>query len=154
MAGKWESKRAQQKLRRILTGVNSGIRPAMLDATNKLQKDVIMGLPRNTGNLEDLVTTYVSPSGLIGEVGLRGKRAKSAGFYLRFLEFGTKGHKVKVSKHKKVLSNGDDTFGTNADIPALPARPVLQPAWNRNKSGIIARVKKVIDDSILKAQQL
>lgn len=152
MASKWESTRARTKLRRILTGVDSGIRPAMQDSANKLQKDVISYIPRNTGNLEDLVTSYVSPSGLIAEVGLRGKKAKARGFYLRFLEFGTKGHKIKVGAKKKVLSDGENTFGTEANIPPLPARPVLGPAWDANKPAIIARVNKVINDAIKKAQ--
>lgn len=154
MASKWESTRARTKLRRILTGVDSGLNPAMKDSINKLHKEILMNLPRRTGALEDLITSYVSPSGLIGEVGLRGRRAKAAGFYLRFLEFGTKGHKVSVGARKKVLSDGDDTYGTNADIPAMAPMPVLSPAWYREKPAIINRISKVIDDAVKKAQQL
>lgn len=152
MASKWTSTRARIKLRRILQSVDSGVKPAMQDSANKLHREVIMNVPRNTGNLEDLITSHVAKNGLSAEVGLRGKKAKSRGFYLRFLEFGTKGHKVATIGRKKVLSSGDNTFGTNADIPALPARPVLQPAWDREKPYIIQRVTKAINDTVKKAQ--
>jgi HK97 gp10 family phage protein len=142
-------------MRRILTQTDSDIKPAMQDAVNKLHKEVIMGVPRDTGNLEDLITAHVAANGLRGEVGLRTKKAKREGFYARFIEFGTKGHKVSVEGgSKKVLSNGDNTFGRSADIPAMPARPFLQPAWDREKDGIINRVNKVIEGAIKKAQSL
>lgn len=137
-------------MRRILTEVDSGIRPAMQDAVNKLHKEVIAYAPRDSGNLEDSITSYVSKNGLIGEVGLRGKKAKEAAFYLRFLEFGTKGH--KVSTKKGVLSDGENTFGTSADIPAMAPRPVLSPAWEREKPAIINRIAKVVKDAIRLAQ--
>ena len=154
MATSWESTRARIKMRRILTGVDSGIRPAMQDAVNKLHKEIIANTPRDTGNLEDLITAYVNSTGTVGEVGLRGKKAKAAGFYLRFLEFGTKGHDVKVGSGKKVLSDGDDTFGTNADIPAMAPRPILSSAWHREKPVIINKISKVVNDAITMAQQL
>lgn len=154
MAGKWESTRARIKMRRILTGVDSGIRPAMQDAVNKLHKEVIANTPRNTGSLEDLITSYVNSTGTVGEVGLRGKRAKAAGFYLRFLEFGTKGHHVKVGSGKKVLSDGDNTFGTNAYIPAMGPRPILSTAWYMEKPVIINKIAKVVNDAITQAQNL
>ena len=148
------STRARIKMRRILTETDAQIKPAMQDSVNILHKEVMMNVPRDTGNLEDQITAHVAANGLRGEVGLRTKRAKQQGFYLRFLEFGTKGHKIAVGSGKKVLSDGDNTFGTNASIPALPARPVLQPAWDSKKSVIINRVSKVITDAITKAQNL
>jgi hypothetical protein len=152
MASKFTSTRARIKLRRILQSVDGEVKPAMQDSVNKLHREVIMNVPRDTGNLEDLITGYVAKNGLRGEVGLRGKKAKSRGFYLRFLEMGTKGHKVSVGSNKKVLSDGENAFGTNADIPAMPARPVLQPAWDREKPFIIQRVTKAINNTIRKAQ--
>lgn len=154
MASKWESTRARIKMRRILTGVESGIRPAMQDAVNKLHKEVIANTPRNTGALEDQITSYVNSTGTVGEVGLRGKRAKAAGFYLRFLEFGTKGHDVKTGSKKKVLSDGDNTFGTKANIPAMAPHPILSTAWYREKPVIINKIAKVVNDAITQAQNL
>jgi len=146
------STRARIKLRRILTEVDAGIRPAMQDSVNKLQKEIMQNVPVNTGNLKSLITSHVAKNGLRGEVGLRGKKAREKGFYARFIEYGTKGHKVDASK--KVLSSGSNTFGTSANIPAQPARPFLQPAWDNEKHGIIARINKVIEGSIKKAQSL
>lgn len=147
------STRARIKMRRILTGVDSGIKPAMQDAVNALHKEIIMRLPRDTGNLEDLITPYVARNGLRGEVGLRGKRAKQKGFYLRFLEFGTKGYTVRA-RPGKVLSDGYSVFGTEVAIPPRPAHPVLQPAWDQQKPKIRGKVGKVINDAVKKAQQL
>lgn len=147
------STRARIKLRRILQSTDSGIRPAMQDSVNILHKEIIMNLPRNSGNLEDLITTYVAKNGMRAEVGLRGKKAKREGFYLRFLEFGTKGGKPRA-RDGSVLSSGSEVFGTQADIPPMPARPVLQPAWDKEKPRIVGKINKVIEDAIASARKL
>jgi len=132
MASSFTSTRARIKLRRILLETDSGIRPAMQDAVNSLHKEVMSRVPRNTGNLEDNVTSYVSKNGLVGEVGLRGKKARSRAFYARFLEFGTKGQ-----------GGGP-----------RPAQPFLEPAWDYEKQKVINRIGKVVSDAIKKAQSL
>lgn len=147
------STRARIKMRRILTETESGIKPAMRDAVNSLHKEIIRRLPRDTGQLEDLITAYVAKNGLRGEVGLRGKKAKQKGFYLRFIEFGTKGHTIKA-RPGSVISDGETVFGTEVTIPPQPAHPVLQPAWDHEKPKVRGAVGKVINDAIKKAQQL
>jgi hypothetical protein len=59
-----------------------------------------------------------------------------------------------VSTSKKVLSDGDNTFGTNADIPRYSATPILSPAWDFTKPVIINKVTKAIDNSIKKAADI
>lgn len=126
------STRARIKMRRLLKETNSGIKPAMQDSVNGLHKEVIMRVPRDTGNLEDSITSHVAKNGMSGQVGLRGKKARSRAFYARFLEFGTKGQ-------------GGST---------RPAQPFLEPAWDYEKPKIINRIEKVISNAIKKAQRL
>lgn len=146
------STRARIKLRRILTETDSNIRGAMQDSANLLQKEIVRNAPVDSGNLRDSITAFVAKNGLRAEVGLRGKKAKRDAFYARFIEFGSKGH--KVSTRKGVLSDGNNTFGKSADIPAMPARPFIQPAWDAKKPDIMNRINKVITDAVRKAQGL
>ena len=126
------STRARIKMRRLLQETDAGIKPAMQDSVNGLLKEVIMRVPRDTGNLEDNITGYVAKNGMRGEVGLRGKKARNRAFYARFLEFGTKGQ------------------GGNP----RPAQPFLEPAWDFEKPKIVNRIEKVINNAIKKAQSL
>lgn len=126
------STRARIKLRRIIEMTDTDIKSAMQDAVNMLQKEVVMRVPRDTGNLEENITAYVSKNGMTGEVGLRGKKARSRAFYARFLEFGTKGQGGKPQ----------------------PAQPFLHPAWHYSKPQIISRVGKAINSAIKKAQNI
>ena len=132
MASSFTSTRARIKMRRLLQETESGIKPAMQDAINSLHKEVIMRVPRDSGNLEDNITSHVSKNGMIGEVGLRGKKARSRAFYARFLEFGTKGQ-----------GGG-----------ARPAQPFLEPAWDYEKPRVVSRIQKVINEAVKKAQNL
>lgn len=127
------STRARIKLRRILTETDARIKPAMQDAANGLMHEVIARVPRDTGNLEDNITSLVSKNGLTAQIGIRGKKARSRAFYARFLEFGTKG----------------EDGGTR-----MAAQPFLQPAWDYEKPKIINRIEKVINDAVKKAQGL
>lgn len=124
------STRARIKLRRLLQETEAGIKPAMQDSVNGLLKEVIMRVPRDSGNLEDNITGYVAKNGIRGEVGLRGKKARRMAFYAKFLEFGTKGQ------------NGNPR----------PAQPFLEPAWDYEKPKIVNRIEKVINGAIKKAQ--
>lgn len=150
---KFESRRAKIKLRRLLKETESGLRPAMQDSMNKLQKEMQRRAPNDTGNLKETITAYVSKDGTKGEVGFRGKKGKRQAFYARFIEFGTKGHQVSTYK-KQVLSDGSNTFGTKAYIPPLPARPFIDPSWQAMKPEIVNRITKAINEAIKTAQEL
>lgn len=130
MASGFTSTRARIKMRRLLQETEAGIKPAMQDSVNSLLKEVISRVPRDSGNLEDSITGHVAKNGMRGEVGLRGKKARSRAFYARFLEFGTKGQ------------------GGNA----RPAQPFLEPAWDYEKPRVVGRIEKVIKQAIKKAQ--
>ena len=129
---KFTSVRARMKLRRILEGTNARIEPAMQDVANSLRNEVAERVPVKSGNLKNLITAQVSKNGLTAEVGIRGKKARSKGFYAYFLEFGTK-----------------NAGGGQRMAP----QPFLQPAWESEKPKIINKVSKVINKAIKEAQK-
>lgn len=147
------STRARMKMRRLLTMTDSGIKPAMQDAVNILTREMKGRVPVDTGDLKDNITGFVAKNGMRGEVGLRGKKARSRGFYARFIEFGTKGSTVEAER-AKVLSGAGGTFGTRANIPARPARPFMQPTWDAKKPEVVSRVERAINKAIAEAQKL
>lgn len=149
--------RARIKLRRILTETNNNVKPAMRDSANLLHKEMVRRVPKDTGNLAQTITAYVAKNGLRAEVGFRGKKGRRAGFYARFVEFGTKGHKVEPKKLQmrsgaQVLSDGSQVYGRSANIPALPPRPFMAPTWDTKKPDVVSRVAKAINDAVKSAQ--
>jgi HK97 gp10 family phage protein len=147
------STRARIKLRRILTATDNNVKAAMQDSANILEREMRQRVPKNTRNLAETISSKVSKNGLRAEVGFRGKKGRAKGFYARFIEFGTKGHEVSVDR-KKVLSGAGETFGTEADIPAMPARPFIGPTWEARKPEVQSRVAKAIQDAVDKARRL
>lgn len=147
------STRARIKMRRILTETDSGIKPVMKGAADGLRDEIKSNIRDHSGELSSLITSFVAKNGLRAEAGLRGKKAKKKGFYLRFLETGTKSHVISA-RSGGVLSNGKQTFGESVNHPGTPARPVMQPAWDKQKPDIIKATSKVINDAVKKAQKL
>lgn len=147
----YEDRRAKIKLRRLLSSTESSIKPAMRDVANILEREMRARVPRDTGNLAEVISSFVAKNGTRAEVGFRGKKGRAAGFYARFIEFGTKGHKATADL-AKVLSGGGETYGTTADIPAMHARPFIGPTWENKKPEVISRVSKAISDTIKRVQ--
>jgi HK97 gp10 family phage protein len=152
MPSRVESTRARIKLRRVLQSTDNNVKPAMRDAVNLIEKEMRQRAPRDTGNLLDTLSSFVAKNGLRGEVGFRGKKGRRKAFYARFIEFGTKGHKVTAA-NRSVLAGAGEVFGTQAEIPALPARPFMEPAWFAKKPEVVNRVSKAVNDAIKKASQ-
>ena len=124
------STRARIKLRRILTETDARIKPVIQDAANSLLKEIMGRVPTDTGNLKNSITAKVAKNGLSAEVGIRGKKAKRAAYYGRFVEFGTKGKD-----------------GANRTA----AQPFMEPAWDSEKPKIINDVERVIRKAVKEA---
>ncbi len=147
------STRARIKLRRVLTATDNGIKPTMKKAADDLRDDMKENVPvGDTGTLKDNITSFVAKNGLRAEAGYRGKKAKRRAWYARFIEFGTKAHKIGTYS-SPVLSDGANTFGTQASHPGIPARPFIEPAWDKNKQKIQKAVGKVVADAVKEAQK-
>lgn len=153
MASRMTSTRARIKLRRILKESTDHIKPVMKESADTLRDEIKSNINDDSGNLSGLITSFVAKNGLRAEAGLRGKKAKKKGFYLRFLEMGTKSHKI-AAYDSEVLSSGKNTYGKNMNHPGIPARPALQPAWDKHKPRILKDVGKAIEEAVKEAQKL
>lgn len=147
MASKYESRRAKIKLGRIIKEVPEIVKPAMQDTVNRMHGEMRRRVPTKTGRLRDMITAFVSKDGRRGEVGFRGKKGRQKAFYARFIEFGTKGHRVTATK-KQVLSDGSQTYGTAAYIPPLPARPFIGPTWDDAKPYAINKMGEAMRKAV------
>ncbi|MNH28068.1 hypothetical protein D3C79_882060 [compost metagenome] len=115
-------------------------------------------MPKDTGAAAAALTVYVSPSGLDAQIGIRGKRANRKFYYLRFIEYGTKGYlggKRAGNRNRKATNKSDGThfFGKYPDIPARPAHPWLRPSMQVNREYVMADVEAAVRRTLRKASQ-
>ena len=135
-------------LRRIGNQMDSDLRPAMVAAADLVLETQRSLIPVDTGAGRDALTAFVSKSGLDAQIGIRGKKNFKKFYYLRFVEFGTKG---TVSKGKKNKSDGANFFGYAPDIPARASHPFVRPSIDINRDEIIEIIRKGIDSTLEKA---
>lgn len=131
-------------LRRIGNQMESDLRPAMQKAADLVLETQRELIPVDTGAGRDALTAFVSKSGLDAQIGLRGKKANRKFFYLKFVEYGTKGREGKAGKNPTNKSDGSSFFGYAPDIPARPAHPFIRPSYDLNKEAI----RKILADAI------
>jgi len=171
----------RKTLRNIHTQLDNELKPAMQEAADKLLETMQQLVPRDSGKAAGALTTFVNKSGLNAEIGLRGKKNNQRFFYLRFLEYGTKGYsgetyrradkskpggehtnsrdKSKMGGRRNALrardtqnkSDGSTFFGKYPDIPARPAHPWLRPAYDVNKEFILASIRHAVSNTLKRA---
>lgn len=150
------------KLRRTLRNIHqtmdNELRPAMQAAANKILATMQATVPRDTGEAAGALQAFVSKSGLDAQIGIRGKKDNRRFFYLRFLEYGTKGYDGKKragnrNRSVKNKSDGSHFFGKYPDIPALPAHPWLRPALDVNREVVLADIRAAVNRTLKKASQ-
>ncbi|WP_047537410.1 HK97-gp10 family putative phage morphogenesis protein [Pseudomonas sp. 11/12A] len=123
-------------LRRIGSQMESDLRPAMAEAANLVLATQQELIPRDTGEIEEALESFVSKSGLDAQIGIRGKKDNRHFFYGRFLEFGTKAY-----------TRGDGT------VAARPAHPWLRPSYDMNRDEIQLIISKAIASTLKKAAE-
>ncbi|MCK8685364.1 HK97-gp10 family putative phage morphogenesis protein [Pseudomonas umsongensis] len=173
----------RKTLRNIHTQLDNELKPAMQEAADKVLATMKQLVPRDSGQAADALEAFVSKSGLDAQIGLRGKRDNQRFFYLRFLEYGTKGYsgeryrradkskpggehtnnrdKSKMGGRRNALrardtknkSDGSNFFGKYPDIPARPAHPWLRPAYDVNKEFVLANIRHVITSTLRRAAE-
>ncbi|BCJ06461.1 hypothetical protein PRtIB026_A37720 [Pseudomonas sp. RtIB026] len=84
--------RLRRTLRNIHKTMDNELKPAMEIAANRILESQRQLIPKDTGAAAAALKVYVSPSGLDAQIGIRGKRDNRRFFYLRFIEYGTKGY--------------------------------------------------------------
>jgi len=150
--------RLRRTLRNIHKTMDNELRPEMEKAANRILETQRQLMPKDTGAAAAALTVYVSPSGLDAQIGIRGKRANGRFFYLRFIEYGTKGYiggKRAGDRNRRVTNKSDGThfFGKYPDIPARPAHPWLRPSMQVNREYVVADIEAAVRRTLRKASQ-
>jgi HK97 gp10 family phage protein len=178
MSGDFKLRRT---LRNIHTTMDNELVGAMQQGADRILATMRQLIPKDTGAAAAALKVFVSKSGLDAEIGIRGKRDSQRFFYLRFLEYGTKGYsgtlfrradrnavggehtnnrdKSKLSGRRNALrardtknkSDGAHFFGKYPDIPARPAHPWLRPSKDVNREFVLANIRAAIADTLRKA---
>ncbi|EIM16123.1 phage protein, HK97 gp10 family [Pseudomonas chlororaphis O6] len=130
----------------------------METAANRILETQRQLIPKDTGEAAAALKVYVSPSGLDAQIGIRGKRDNRKFFYLRFIEYGTKGYignkrAGNRNRQAKNKSDGQNFFGKHPDIPARPAHPWLRPAMQVNREYVMANIEAAVRRTLRKASQ-
>lgn len=175
--------RLRRTLRNIHKTMDNELQPAMAMAAARVLATQQQLIPKDTGAASAALRVYVAPNGLDAQVGIRGKRDNRRFFYLRFLEYGTKGYSGSIyqradrdavggvhtnnrdkSKLKgrrnsirqrdtKNKSDGQHFFGKYPDIPARPAHPWLRPSLDVNREFVMADLEEAVRRTLRKASQ-
>ncbi|AIN57799.1 hypothetical protein WR25_09716 [Diploscapter pachys] len=150
--------RLRRTLRNIHKTMDNELKPAMEIAANRILESQRQLIPKDTGAAAAALKVYVSPSGLDAQIGIRGKRDNRRFFYLRFIEYGTKGYsgdKRAGNRNRRVTnkSDGQNFFGKHPDIPARPAHPWLRPAMEVNREYVMADIEAAVRRTLRKASQ-
>jgi len=150
--------RLRRTLRNIHKTMDNELKPEMEKAANRILETQRQLMPKDTGAAAAALTVYVSPSGLDAQIGIRGKRANGRFFYLRFIEYGTKGYiggKRAGERNRRATNKSDGThfFGKYPDIPARPAHPWLRPSMQVNRDYVMADIEAAVRRTLRKASQ-
>lgn len=150
------------KLRRLLRNVHKEIdnelRPAMQQIADVVLQDMQRLIPRDTGDAAQALEAFVSKSGLDAQVGIRGKRMRRKFFYLRWIEYGSKGisgdtRRNGSKRRDSIKSDGTHWFGKYPDIPARPAHPFMRPALDMNREEIVIIIRECIAATLQRAAE-
>ena len=145
------------KLRRTLRNIHktmdNQLKPAMQKAADLVLETQQQLIPVDTGESRAALEAFVSKSGLDAQIGIRGRKNNRRFFFLRFIEYGTKGSKGKRTNPDVNQSNGADFFGYAPDIPSIPAHPWLRPSYDLNRERIKLILKEAIDETLRRASQ-
>lgn len=175
--------RLRRTLRNIHKTMDNELHPAMTKAAARVLATQQQLIPKDTGAASAALRVYVSPSGLDAQVGIRGKRDNRRFFYLRFLEYGTKGYTGTIyqradrdavggvhtnnrdksqlkgrrnsirQRDTKNKSDGQHFFGKYPDIPARPAHPWLRPSLDVNREFVMAEIEAAVSRALIKASR-
>lgn len=148
----------RRTLRNIHTNLENEIKPAMQLAADHLLAVMRENVPKDTGAGAAALSAFVSKSGLDAQVGLRGKKANRRFYYLRHIEYGTKGYSGGKrtsgrNRRKTNKTDGSHWFGNSPDIPARPAHPWLRPAYDTTREFIIASLSQAVSNTLKRASE-
>lgn len=155
MSGDFKLRRT---LRTLHQSMDNELAPVMRDSAERILSTMKNLIPKDTGAAAAALTVFVSQSGLDAQIGIRGKKNKQRFFYLRFVEYGTKGYTGNKraggrTRRPTNKADGSNFFGKYPDIPARPAHPWLRPAKDVNREYVVANIKAAIGQTLSKASK-
>ena len=151
------------KLRKTLRAIHKTapniLRPALEQGAQKILSDMKALIPKDEGDGSAAPTAFVAKSGLDAQIGIRGKKKNEEFFYLRFVEYGTKGYKGEsYTRAGKLRRRSSKTkfargisLGRYPDIPARRAQPWLRPAYDMNREEIRVLLSQAIRETLRRA---
>lgn len=145
-------------LRRIAQLEQSDLPKAMAKAADMVLATQQQLIPKDTGEGAAALQVRVSKNGLDARIGIVGKADNRQFFYLRFVEYGTKGYQDGMrsdgrKRRKSNKSNGQSFFGYAPDIPAQPAHPWLRPSYDTNRDDIMVIIREAITSTLRRAAE-
>ncbi len=148
--------RLRRTLRNIHKMMDNELAPVMRKAAERVLATQQQLMPRDTGAAAAALRIYVAPSGLDAQIGIRGKRDNRRFFYLRFIEYGTKGYmggRRSGNRNQRSTNKSDGVhfFGKHPDIPARPAHPWLRPSMDVNREYVMADIEEAVRRTLRKA---
>jgi HK97 gp10 family phage protein len=160
LAGNFHLRRT---LRNIHGQLDNELKPAMREAADRILATMLQQVPRSgrsdaDGHAADALEAFVSKSGLDAQIGLRGLKDNRRYFYLKFLEYGTKGYtggKRSGNRNQRDVNKSDGThfYGKHPNIPARPAHPWLRPAYDVNKEFVLANIRAAVANTLRRASE-
>lgn len=168
-------------LRTIHQTVDNEVRASMQEGADRILSSMRQFIPQDTGAAAAALSAFVSKSGLDAQIGLRGKWDNTRFFYMRFVEYGTKGYSGRIYQRAdsnaiggahtnnrdttqlrgrrnalrqravKNKSDGAHFFGKYPDIPARPAHPWLRPAMDVNREFVLANISAAVGRTLDRA---
>lgn len=126
--------RLRKVLRRVDPESTRELRTALEQGAEAILQDMISLTPRRTGSLARLLSKRVARDGLTARVGLLTRKAQRDGYYLKFLDAGTKG-------------------APGRNIPPQPALHIRATAVDLNRQWILERTGKGISLALQRASR-
>lgn len=142
----------RRKLRNMEKVLESGIKPAIKQAAASIEASAKAYAPKDTGELMRAIKSKVSGDGMSAVIGPYANAA-IVNSVVKGTAFNNKGGGVltELDKKKKFqfFKGYWIEFGTKGapdrNIPAQPARPFMQPAFDANKAEAVANVKNLVN---------
>lgn len=144
--------RVRRVLARIPEEFRAEIGRSIERTARRIVDDARARAPEDTGTLKNSIDYRVAKNGLTATLGIRRKKARRDAFYAHMVEFGTRGHAVKV-KNARILRDGKTgkVFGAAVQIPAIAARPFLTPAFEAARPEGVADIKAAVRAALTRA---
>jgi len=150
----------RRKLRRMEKHVQSDIPQAIEQTMQAIVADAVRNAPEREGDLKRAIEYKIGRDGLTGVAGpgakaaIVQKTAKGSAFANR----STRMSRVSAHKLLQFFKGYWAEFGTKGNpsknIPAQPARPFMQPAWDVNSAWARERVRKAINKQLKNVSNL